>query len=164
MHMDENEEHGLKKSASLPVKGGDADLSAANYYRNAVTEGPQVGRAPLRHIVKSSLRHIVKSSRRFDMTQHPEDLQRVYGHLKRRFGEEYALHIVFTIRTAVELHRAWHMTLLTSKLMQQLKEKFKLRTTWTLGVLRLKFRIEDGDYELHRKVPRESGQETGASI
>lgn len=24
---------------------------------------------------------------------------------------------------------------------------------WELGVLRLKFRIEDGDYELHRKVP-----------
>ena len=24
--------------------------------------------------------------------------------------------------------------------------------TWELGVLRLKFRVEDGGYELHRKV------------
>ncbi|KAH8072471.1 hypothetical protein JL721_3749 [Aureococcus anophagefferens] len=103
-----------------------------------------------------SLGHIVSSRsprKRFDMTQLPEDIQRVQKHLQRRFGEEYSLHIVFVIRTAVELHRAWHMTLLTSKIMQQLKDKFQLRTTWTLGVLRLKFRIEDGDYELHRKVP-----------
>ncbi|KAH8094271.1 hypothetical protein JL720_4265 [Aureococcus anophagefferens] len=103
-----------------------------------------------------SLGHIVSSRsprKRFDMTQLPEDIQRVQKHLQRRFGEEYSLHIVFVIRTAVELHRAWHMTLLTSKIMQRLKDKFQLRTTWTLGVLRLKFRIEDGDYELHRKVP-----------
>ena len=45
------------------------------------------------------------------------------------------------------------MTLLTSKIMQQLKDTFGLRMTWELGVLRLKFRIEDGDYEIHRKVP-----------
>ena len=89
----------------------------------------------------------------FDMSQLDSDIQRVFGHLKERFGEEYALHIVFTIRTAEELHRAWHMTLLTTKLMQQLKETFNLVMTWELGVLRLKFRVEDGDYELHRKVP-----------
>ena len=107
------------------------------------------------HITKqSSLSHIVSARKfRFDMGQMPEDLQRVFGHLERRFGEEYGLHIVFLIRTAVELHRAWHMTLLTSKIMQQLKDRFSLRTTWTLGVLRLRFRIEDGDYELQRKVP-----------
>ena len=64
------------------------------------------------------------------------------------------MRIAFTIRTAVELHRAWHMTLLTTKLLQQLKDKFKLRLTWHLGVLKLEFRIEDGDFELHRKVSR----------
>lgn len=89
----------------------------------------------------------------FDMGQLPTDLQRVCGHLAERRGEEYAMHVAFTVRTAVELHRAWHMTLLTSKLLQQLKDRFDLRMTWTLGVLRLKFRVEDGDYELHRKVP-----------
>jgi hypothetical protein len=44
------------------------------------------------------------------------------------------------------------MTLLTSKLLQQLKDRFHLRITWSLGVLRLVFRSEDGDFELHRKV------------
>ena len=75
---------------------------------------------------------------------------------------------------------AWHMTLLTSKIMEQLKKKFNLKMTWELGkrsiraitrahrtqspslppllfsstgVLRLKFRINDGTHELHRKVP-----------
>ena len=73
-------------------------------------------------------------------------------YLSAKSGEDYALHVLFTIRTAVELHRAWHMTLLTSKLMQQLKDRFQLRTTWQLGVLRLRFRMEDGDYEINRKV------------
>ena len=124
-----------------------------------------------------ALRNVVRfrDHHSFDMEQNcPADIRRVFGHLKERFGEEYALvhptppartaslltmifcwpqHIIFTIRTAEELHRAWHMTLLTSKLMSHLKNKFKLRMTWELGVLRLKFRIEDGDYELHRKVP-----------
>jgi len=45
------------------------------------------------------------------------------------------------------------MTLLTSKILQQLKDKFGIRMTWELGVIKLKFRIEDGAYELHRKVP-----------
>ena len=45
------------------------------------------------------------------------------------------------------------MTLLTSKVLQQLKNEFKLRMTWNLGVVKLKFRIDDGGYELHRKVP-----------
>ena len=45
------------------------------------------------------------------------------------------------------------MTLLTSTLLQQIKDEFGLRTTWNLGVVRLKFRVEDGGYELHRKVP-----------
>eukprot|EP00937_MAST-01D_sp_MAST-1D-sp2_P002305 g2305.t1 len=102
-----------------------------------------------------SLRKIVefRPSSKFDTRRLPTDLARVVGNLTRRFGEDYALHIAFTIRTAVELHRAWNMTLLTSTLMEQLKERFDLRLTWSLGVLRLKFRIEDGEYELHRKVP-----------
>jgi hypothetical protein len=45
------------------------------------------------------------------------------------------------------------MSLLTSTLLQQLKETFGLRMTWTLGVLTLAFRVEDGFYELHRRVP-----------
>ena len=101
------------------------------------------------------LQKIVKlrEAHKFDMTQLPRDIQRVANALTERYGEEYALHVVFTIRTAEELHRAWHMTLLTSKLMEQLRTSFGLRMSWELGVLRLKFRIEDGDYELHRKVP-----------
>ena len=30
--------------------------------------------------------------------------------------------------------------------------RFQLRMAWSLGVLRLKFRINNGEYELHRKV------------
>ena len=57
-------------------------------------------------------------------------------------GCRYALLVVFSIRTAVELHRAWHMTLLTTALLNQIKDKFSLRMTWDLGVTKLKFRIE----------------------
>ena len=71
-------------------------------------------------------------------------MSRVYGRLESRYGEEYALQMVFLVRTAVELHRAWHMTLLTSKVLNQLKEHFNLRVTWHLGVIRLMFSIEDG--------------------
>ena len=101
---------------------------------------------------------------KFDTRQFPRDLARVVARLTEQHGENYALHVAFAIRTAVELHRAWHMTLLTSSLMEQLKEKFDLRLTWTLGVLRLKFRIEDGDYELHRKVPYDYDSEVGAQM
>eukprot|EP00808_Paulinella_micropora_P029702 g56736.t1 len=90
---------------------------------------------------------------RFDASLLPKDMLRVFAKLKQRHGEEYALLVVFLMQTAIELHRAWHMTLLTSELLLQLKNHFKLRVTWSLGVLRLKFRIEDGDYELHRRVP-----------
>ncbi|KAL7541147.1 hypothetical protein ACHAXR_012882 [Thalassiosira sp. AJA248-18] len=80
-------------------------------------------------------------------------MQRVHSSLSASFGETYGLLFVFTMRTAVELHRAWHMTLLTSNILQQVKDKFGLRMTWNLGVVRLKFRVEDGGFELHRKVP-----------
>jgi hypothetical protein len=45
------------------------------------------------------------------------------------------------------------MSLLTSTLLQQLKETFRLRMTWSLGVMTLAFRVEDGFYEIHRRVP-----------
>ena len=80
-------------------------------------------------------------------------MQRVYKNLAKNFGEEYALLVMFTMRTGVELHRAWHMTLLTSKILQQLKDRFRLRMTWNLGVFRLQFRVQDGGNELYRKVP-----------
>ena len=56
--------------------------------------------------------------RRFVVGTLPPDLLRVYLKLKADFGEDYALKFVFIFRTAVELHRAWHMTLLTSKILQ----------------------------------------------
>mmetsp|Transcript_41195 Transcript_41195/g.60989 ORF Transcript_41195/g.60989 Transcript_41195/m.60989 type:complete len:748 (-) Transcript_41195:196-2439(-) len=102
----------------------------------------------------SHIREVVSlTDRKFDVTTLPKDMQRVYSHLEEDYGEEYALLFVFTMRTAIELHRAWHMTLLTSKILQQVKDRFKIRMTWNLGVIRLKFRVEDGGYELHRKVP-----------
>lgn len=90
---------------------------------------------------------------RFDVDTLPEDMLRVYRQLEAKHGEEYGLLFVFNMRTAIELHRAWHMTLLTSKILQQVKDKFGLRMTWNLGVIRIIFRVEDGGFELHRKVP-----------
>jgi len=108
-----------------------------------------------RSILKElSVRHkIARSVNRFEVKTLPKDLLRVYNNLARKFGEDYALIFVFTVRTGSELHRAWHMTLLTSQILQQIKDKFNMRMTWELGVLKLKFRVEDGGYELHRKVP-----------
>jgi hypothetical protein len=51
------------------------------------------------------------------------------------------------------------MTLLTSIILQQIKDKFGMRMTWNLGVVKLVFRVEDGGYELHRKVPYEYDSE-----
>ncbi|MGK3754968.1 MAG: hypothetical protein ACI8RD_007277 [Bacillariaceae sp.] len=94
-----------------------------------------------------------ESGRRFDVNTLPVDLRRVFMKLKEKFGEEYALTVVFLIRTAIELHRAWNMTWLTGRLLQQVKDKFELRMTWNLGVTDLIFRLEDGLWELHRRVP-----------
>lgn len=107
----------------------------------------------MQHTIRPINRHVELSERRFDVNTLPADMRRVYGHLAKKFGEEYGLLFVFTMRTAVELHRAWHMTLLTSNILQQIKDEFGLRMTWNLGVIRCKFRVEDGGYELHRKVP-----------
>jgi len=93
------------------------------------------------------------SGRKFDVKNLPADLRRVYKHLEEMYDEEYALTVVFAIRTAIELHRAWHVSLLINKLVQQLKDKFDLCMTWDLGVTDLVFRVEDGMYELHRRVP-----------
>eukprot|EP00553_Chaetoceros_curvisetus_P014127 CAMPEP_0204642036 /NCGR_PEP_ID=MMETSP0717-20131115/51467_1 /ASSEMBLY_ACC=CAM_ASM_000666 /TAXON_ID=230516 /ORGANISM="Chaetoceros curvisetus" /LENGTH=700 /DNA_ID=CAMNT_0051662775 /DNA_START=70 /DNA_END=2172 /DNA_ORIENTATION=+ len=96
---------------------------------------------------------ITFSDRRFNVKTLPADLHRVYKKLERDFGEDYALTFVFIFRTGMELHRAWHMTLLTSKLMHQLKDHFGIRMSWELGVIKLRFRVEDGGYQLNRKVP-----------
>ena len=42
---------------------------------------------------------------------------------------------------------------LTSKILQRIKDTFGLRMTWNLGVIRLIFRVDDGGFELHRRVP-----------
>mmetsp|Transcript_4258 Transcript_4258/g.6354 ORF Transcript_4258/g.6354 Transcript_4258/m.6354 type:complete len:691 (-) Transcript_4258:1309-3381(-) len=111
-------------------------------------------RQPLSIEYFKKVRHDVTfSERRFDVNTLPDDMRRVYGHLEEKFGEEYGLLFIFTMRTAVELHRAWNMTLLTMSVLQQIKDRFNMRMTWNLGVLRLVFRVEDGGYELHRKVP-----------
>lgn len=98
-------------------------------------------------------RHVELSERKFDINTLPIDMRRVYDHLERQFGEEYGLLVIFSMRTAIELHRAWHMTMLSSKILQQIKDEFGLRMTWELGVIRIKFRVEDGSYELHFRVP-----------
>ena len=98
-------------------------------------------------------RHVELSERKFDINTLPIDMRRVYDHLERQFGEEYGLLVNFSMRTAIELHRAWHMTMLSSKILQQIKDEFGLRMTWELGVIRIKFRVEDGSYELHFRVP-----------
>ena len=43
---------------------------------------------------------IRESGRKFKVELLPNDLQRVYKHLEEQFGEEYALTVVFTVRTA----------------------------------------------------------------
>ena len=85
---------------------------------------------------------VARSHRTFDVNHLPLDLQRVVADLTEKYDRAYALRVAFTIRTAVELHRGWHMTLLTSKIMQQLKDRFDLSLTWKLGVLRLECRPE----------------------
>ena len=52
-----------------------------------------------------------------DVNHLPLDSQRVVVDLTEKYDQAYALRVAFTIRTAVELHRGWHMTLLTSKIM-----------------------------------------------
>jgi len=95
---------------------------------------------------------VTQSERKFNVKTLPPDMLRVYRSLAESYGDDYGLLFVFTMRTAIELHRAWHMTLLTNKILQGVKDKFGLRMTWNLGVIRLKFRVEDGGFELHRKV------------
>lgn len=105
----------------------------------------------------SGLRNLVPfTRRRFDAQRELEsDILRVYNKLKESSGgdDTHALRVVFAMRTAIELHRAWHLTLLTNDILQRLNDRFQLHMTWNLGVIHLIFRFEDGLYELHRIVP-----------
>jgi hypothetical protein len=47
------------------------------------------------------------------------------------------------MQTAMEMHRAWNMTLLTSKTLKKCSEMVGLTMTWELGVIKLKFFMED---------------------
>ena len=119
-----------------------AKLAPEPWSRNMNGGGPAgaEGEQPTEH---PSLRTAVaRSHRTFDVNHLPLDLQRVVADLTEKYDRKYALCVAFTIRTAVELHRGWHMTLLTSKIMQQLKDRFDLSLTWKLGVLRLECRPE----------------------
>lgn len=131
---------------------GDAKAPAVKYESEPAIR-PGLANSMYDKRAKSIRQQITFIDHKFDINTLPVDLRRVVGHLTRDFGEEYALTFAFMVRTGSELHRAWHMTLLTSKILQQIKDKFKIRTTWELGVTKLKFRVEDGGYELHRKVP-----------
>ncbi|CAJ1446158.1 unnamed protein product [Effrenium voratum] len=93
------------------------------------------------------------SHRKFNPHKLPPDMLRVYTSLKERFDEEYALLFVFNMQTAMEMHRAWNMTLLTTRTLKKCSEMVGLNMTWELGVIKLKFFMEDGDFELQRKVP-----------
>ena len=93
------------------------------------------------------------AERKFNPANLPADMLRVYKSLEERFDEEYALLFVFNMQTAMEMHRAWNMTLLTSKTLKKCSEMVGLTMTWELGVIKLKFFMEDGDFELQRKVP-----------
>ena len=123
------------------VKAGDAKRKIAGV---SIVSG-SLHRGGLESVVS-------RSQRKFDVEKLPPDMLRVYKKLEEKYTEEYALLFVFTMRTAIEMHRAWHMTLLTSKILQRIKDTFGLRMTWNLGVIRLIFRVDDGAYELHRKV------------
>ena len=103
------------------------------------------------------LRDVVKlSDREFDTKTLPADMQRVHKTLAKAHGDEYALTVIFAIRTCEGLHKAWHMGLLTNKILQQLKDRFRLRMTWDLGVLKVQFRMSDGAADLFRKVRKKS--------
>lgn len=105
---------------------------------------------------RASIRDVVRfKSKRFNVKTLPQDLQRIYHNLTgaHNRSEEYALQNVFAVLTAIELHRTWNMTLLTSKTLQRIKDEFSLQMSWELGVFKLKFHFEDGVYELHRTVP-----------
>ena len=59
------------------------------------------------------------------------------------YRPRYALLFVFNMQTAMEMHRAWNMTLLTSKTLKKCSEMVGLTMTWELGVIKLKFFMED---------------------
>ena len=92
---------------------------------------------------------------RFDVKSLDPGLQKLYLSLttKDHHTREYALTVIFNIRTAIELHRAWHVSLFTNRLMEKVKAKFGLSMNWHLGVFRMSFLIDGGRYHLQRRVP-----------
>ena len=109
------------------VTGADAETMLETLQMERTRNKPFHSSVSLRNIINFTHR------RTFNVKDLPQDLQRICSTLSERYGEEYGLLIIFTIRTAVELHRAWHMTLLTNMVLQQLKDNFDLRITWSLG-------------------------------
>ncbi len=86
-----------KKMSELEIPNKNSDEDAAE-------------RQPLSTEFFKKVRHDVTfSERKFDVNTLPDDMRRVYGHLEEKFGEEYGLIFIFSMRTAVELHRAWNM-------------------------------------------------------
>lgn len=125
--------------------------------------------------------HISVRKTKFDTKTLPKDLQRVVEDLTFKYHKEYvekmekkgnikiendspkdleareraeetALQYAFVMETAIELHRSWHMTLPTNSILQQIKNEFRLRMTWQIGVDQLKFSMDDGEHDLIRKV------------
>ena len=96
----------------------------------------------------------------FDLKTLPTDMQRAYSHLHANIGEDYALTVVFLMRTAIELHRSGHMTLLTNRVLRQIKDHYMIRMAWELSVFKIKFYIEDGSFVLIHKVPTTTDSET----
>ncbi len=111
----------------------------------------------------------------------PADVHRVFEDLREKHKKEFelehdnnqdydeltpeekavetALQSVFIMRTAIELHRSWHMTLPTMSILQQIKDKFELKMTWEIGAEQLKFCFDDGEHDLIRNVKNDYDSE-----
>ena len=92
---------------------------------------------------------------RFDIRSLDPGLQKLYLTLTKKDNHtrDYALTTIFNIRTAIELHRAWHVSLFTNRLLEKVKAKYGLTMNWHLGVFRMTFLVDGGRYQLQRRVP-----------
>lgn len=92
-------EESLLSSSSLKGRVGRQDGGTHNRRASGESSVP----------VRRGSSTITFSEREFDVNTLPDDMRQVYLHLEEKFGGEYGLLFIFTIRTAVELHRAWNM-------------------------------------------------------